>query len=117
MDKLGNLLHNTGDIALRRRAKWIIETLKPKDGEHILDLGCGDGFYLYLLSNLELNTILYGVDSDKHALNSAMKNLKIDEIRLTQADLMKKLPFNNDFFDAIVMSEVMEHLPDEINGM
>lgn len=114
---LDSLLHNTADIALKRRAKWLISTLKPKKGERILDLGCGDGFYLFLLSNLDLSLNLYGADYDKNALNSARKNLDLGKVNFVYADLMKKLPFPNNFFDGIVMSEIMEHLPDDIKGM
>lgn len=116
-NNLNILLNKTADIALRRRAKWIIKNLNPKNGQRILDLGCGDGFYLYLLSNLDLNLTLVGVDSDKNALNSAKKRLDQKKVKLVQADLMKKLPFSDDFFDGIVMSEVMEHLPDDIKCM
>lgn len=115
--KLRSLLQNTADIALRRRAKWIIEKLDPKKGEKILDLGCGDGFYLHLLSNLDLEIELVGSDYDKNALNSAQKNLNTNKIKLVQADLMKKLPFPNDYFDGIIMSEVLEHLQDDVKGM
>lgn len=118
MDRdLDILLIKTADIALRRRAKWLIKNLKPKNGERILDLGCGDGFYLHLLSRLDLKLILHGVDYDKNAINSAKKNLDPNKIKLTQADLMKRLPFHDEFFDGIVMSEVMEHLPDDIKCM
>lgn len=116
-DKINDLLKNTADIALRRRAKWIIKKLNPQDGDQILDLGCGDGFYLYLLFNLDLDMRLFGLDYDKNALNSAKKNLNINKIKLIQADLMKQLPFPNDYFDGIIMSEVMEHLPDDVKCM
>ena len=118
MDKyLDIFLENTADIALRRRAKWLVKELKPKNGERILDLGCGDGFYLYLLSRLDLKLILHGLDYDQNALNSAKKNLVLNKVKLTHADLMKQLPFPDEFFDGIVMSEVMEHLPDDIKCM
>ena len=49
------LLLNVGDIALRRRSKSILMNIDPKDGDNILEVGCGDGFYLYVLSNLNKN--------------------------------------------------------------
>ncbi len=116
-DKIDNLLSRTGDVALRRRARWIINNLKLKNGERILDVGCGDGFYLYLLSNLNQNLILFGVDKDKKALNSAKRNLDTEKIKLINVDLMEKLPFSDNFFDRIIMSEVMEHLPDDLKCM
>lgn len=116
-DRLERLLLTTGDIALRRRAKWIIENLNPKKGQCILDLGCGDGFYLHLLSNLDIELVLYGVDYDRNALNSAQKNLYFKAVNFKRADLREKLPFPDNYFDGIVMSEVMEHLPDDVRCM
>lgn len=115
--KLERLLTNTGDMALKRRARRIIEELNPRDGDRILDVGCGDGYYLHLLSSLGLKLKLTGVDFDPNALQSARRNLKGKRIHLVYADLMKKLPFPDNCFDKIVMSEVCEHLPDDVKGL
>jgi ubiquinone/menaquinone biosynthesis C-methylase UbiE len=115
-DKLAILLDRVGDMALKRRAGLIIESINPKTGERILDVGCGDGFYLHILSNLGLKLKLIGVDFDPNALESAKDNLKKD-IPLYQADLMKKLPFTDKSFDKIIVSEVIEHLPNDLKGL
>lgn len=116
-EKIEKLLANTGDMALKRRARRIIEELDPQDGDRILDVGCGDGYYPYLLSNLGINLRLTGTDFDSNALASARKNLKDKRIPLVQADLMKGLPFEDSSFDKVVMSEVCEHLSDDIKGL
>ncbi len=67
--KLEKLLENVGDMSLKRRARRIIEQLNPQTGEKIMDLGCGTGYYLYLLSNLGINLNLVGLDNDTKALN------------------------------------------------
>lgn len=114
--RLNNLLEGVGDMALKRRARKIIEELDPKKGDKILDLGCGDGFYLFLLSNLGLSLRLTGSDFDQAGLEAAKRNLKNGKINLTQGDLMKHLPFANNEFDKIVLSEVAEHLPNDLKG-
>jgi len=116
MPILNRLLENAGDIALRRRARTIIEELDPKDGERILDVGCGDGYYLYLLFLLKLDLKLVGVDNDRRALESARKNLKTD-VKLVEADLIKELPFKDETFDKVVASEVVEHLAYDAQGL
>lgn len=117
-NKLNKLLENTGDMALKRRAAKIIEEIDPLEGENILEVGCGDGYYLHLLSNLGIKNIkLTGVDYDKNALEAAKINLKGRKILLKQADLMEKLPFQSNIFDKVIMSEVCEHLPDDIKGL
>jgi len=104
-------------MALKRRAGIIIEELDLHGGEKIIDVGCGDGYYLYLLSNLGLKLNLTGVDFDKKALESARKNLKGKKVRLVHGNLMSKLPFADSFFDKAVMSEVVEHLPNDVKGL
>lgn len=117
LQKLDQLLDHVGDIALRRRAKKMVLGLDPKPDEKILDVGCGDGFYLFLLSYLGIKLKLFGTDFDPLALKSAKVNLMGKNIPLKQADLMKRLPFKDNYFDKVVMSEVAEHLPDDVKGL
>ena len=116
--KLDTLLTNTGDMALKRRARAIVTNINPQSGDNILDVGCGDGYYLHLLSHLGVPGLrLTGTDYDKAGLQSAKRNLKNNKIKLVWSDLMKKTPFKSNTFDKIVMSEVAEHLPDDIKGL
>lgn len=114
VSNIDKLLSNTGDMALKRRAREILIGLNIKEGERILDLGCGDGYYLHILSNTKIKLSLVGSDFDPPALEAAKRNLKGKKIPLHFGDLMKKLPFKDNYFDKIVMSEVAEHLPDDI---
>lgn len=117
-NRLVKLLENTGDMALKRRARRIVEEIDPKSGDKILEVGCGDGFYLHLLSNLEIKKLeLVGVDFNPMALASAKKNLAGKKVTLKRADLMKKIPFKNESFNKVIMSEVLEHLPDDVKGL
>lgn len=116
--RLENLLANTGDMALKRRARRIIEEIDPQPGDRILEIGCGDGFYLHLLINLGIKSLkVTGVDIDENALNSARENLKDKNVKLINADVMKRLPFGDNSFDKIIMSEVCEHLSDDVKGL
>lgn len=110
------LLSRTGDIALRRRAFWLIEKLDPEKRKKILDVGCGDGFYLHLLLSLKNKNTLVGIDIDPNALSSAKKNLKGRKIKLLRGDLTK-LPFKKNAFDAVLTSEVLEHVEDEVGAL
>lgn len=116
--KLENLLKNTGDMALKRRAGWIMQELNPKSGDKIVDIGCGDGYYLHLISNMGIaNLTLTGTDYDVKGLEKTKFNLKNKKINVYPGDLMKKLPFKSDSFNKAVMSEVAEHLPDDVKGL
>jgi ubiquinone/menaquinone biosynthesis C-methylase UbiE len=116
MRQLDKLLVNTGDMALKRRAKNIVNGLELKNGDRILDVGCGDGYYLHLLSNLGLKLNLRGTDFDKVGLFKAKKNLNRN-IVLKFGDLMDEIPFDSGYFDKVTMSEVCEHLPNDVKGL
>lgn len=109
--RLKKLLENVGDMALKRRARRIIEVLSPQEGEKILDLGCGTGYYLFLLSSLPVSLNLVGLDNDSKALEEARDSLS-KRIKFILSDCAK-LPFKNKTFDKVVASEVLEHLQDD----
>ncbi len=111
-DKLDLSLKTVGDIALKRRARKVIEWLDLKRGERVLDVGCGNGYYLSLLNRLGLELDLVGIDIDKTALIDAVKFIGDKKVKLIHAD-GSKIPFPSGSFDKVVMSEVIEHVDDE----
>lgn len=113
---LNNLLNVVGDVALRRRAKWFIQNMNLKKEDSILDVGCGDGFYLYLLSKIDPTFKLTGVDININALASAKENLKGKKVNLIRGDVLK-LPFPKGTFDKIIASEVLEHVSDDLSAL
>lgn len=113
--KLDFILKNTGDMCLKRRAKLLLQELDPKIKDKILDVGCGDGYYLYLLSQLG-NFQLTGIDSDSDALKNAQKQINAKSLKLVRGDVTK-MPFKANTFSKLVCSEVLEHLPDDKKGV
>jgi len=117
---LNNLLKNTHDQALRRRARLIIENLDLKGNERVLDAGCGDGYYLKLLHTLYPNLELYGIDIDTKALAVANINLE-KELKDKKIIIYKRsineTEFKANFFDAVFSTEVLEHVPDDLGAV
>lgn len=111
-DKLNLSLKTVGDMALKRRARKVIEGLDLKKGERVLDVGCGNGYYLSLLNRLGLNLDLVGIDIDKPALVDAAKFIGDKSVKLILVD-GSKIPFPSNSFDKVVMSEVIEHVDNE----
>ncbi|MDP3987526.1 MAG: methyltransferase domain-containing protein [Candidatus Levybacteria bacterium] len=113
--KLDAILANTGDMCLKRRAGLLIKELNPQKKDKILDVGCGDGYYLYLLSRLgEFD--LTGIDEDPQALKNARKQIGSKSIKYIEGNVLK-MPFKSQSFNKIVCSEVLEHLPDDKKGL
>ena len=109
--ELDDLLAEELDMALKRRAKRVVEELDLEKGDKILEAGCGPGYYLNLLARLGAKYQLYGVDIDEKALAIAKKIPNTKSV--LKADLTRKLPFSTNFFDKVILSEVVEHIPNE----
>lgn len=107
--KLAKLLQNVGDMSLKRRAQSIIDGLEIQDGDNVIDIGCGDGYYLYLLLNLPVKLSLTGYDNDKIVLENAKKNLRSKKIRLVLGTA-ENIQLRDESFEKIIMTEVLEHI-------
>ena len=88
---------------------WYKNYLRPTDA--ILDLGCGTGRDLQIASRKVKKAI--GVDIDEKQIRKATNEAsleKLSNIRFKVVDANKKLPFKDDSFDKVVVSDVLEHL-------
>ncbi len=70
----------------------------------VLDIGCGQGFFLTALESLGWEA--YGVDVDERAVSFCGR---LGLSRVTKASA-EEMSFPNDHFDAITMFHVLEHL-------
>lgn len=102
-------------FALRYRRKLeaddqICHLQIPTRGMRVLDLGCGDGRTLWTLQQLGCEGV--GVDFDRQAAEAARaRGLNVRVGALDQQE------FPDEAFDAILLSHVIEHLPDPLATM
>jgi len=89
-----NYLHN-------KRRKVVLGFIGDSEGL-VLDLGCGDGFFLERLGNA------VGVDLSKIRIRRA-KRRSGKPVLVCSAE---KLPFRRTTFEFVIVSEVLEHLTD-----
>lgn len=88
--------------------KYALKALKRVEGK-ILDLGCGKGG---ITSNIKRNRAdleFFACDNDKKALSVFEKSFKNIGVKLAECDA-ESLVYQDNFFDAVVMFDVLEHL-------
>jgi SAM-dependent methyltransferase len=114
-ETLDQLVGNEADLSFRRRVRTIFEWLDPQDGDHLLDGGCGRGFYLKFVRHVS-GCRLTGLELEYPFLRIAHATLRDSDISLVNGNLYA-LPFPDDTFDKIILSEVLEHLEDDVRGL
>ena len=92
------------------RVEVIMAELSLREEDRILDLGCGDGYFLQKLKR----GFIVGIDVSRSALDAA-KKVSCENTNLV-CGIGESLPFRSHCFDKVVCSEVLEHTirPEEV---
>ncbi len=101
-----NELHKTMNVKgpHPKVVSFVGEYLKP--GMKVLDLGCGKGRHSIYCAEKGLD--VFAVDISDNALNVLEKGKGKLPIEIIQSDI-KKMPFSEDYFDAIITVNVINH--------
>jgi ubiquinone/menaquinone biosynthesis C-methylase UbiE len=83
-----------------------IINLIPPDTKSVLDVGCGEGVFLYLLEK-ERNIKGVGIEISEKKVDYARTYLKVNAVLGNAGDLK----FGDRSFDVVTVLEVLEHLP------
>lgn len=74
----------------------------------LLDIGCGDGLFLFNMKKMGWQT--YGIEIDEKAANYAIKNYGLN----VYIGDIESSPFENNFFSVITMNHTIEHIFDPL---
>ena len=98
-----------GSLVKKYEGQLILDLLEPKQGEIILDAGCGTGVFTrdILLSGSRV----IGLDISSPMLIRARKKLKEFPFQMVLADMLN-LPFSESSFDKVVSVTAVEFIED-----
>ncbi|MFC1801027.1 class I SAM-dependent methyltransferase [Nanoarchaeota archaeon] len=87
----------------------IVKLLKKHKVKKVLDLGCGSGRHVVYLAQHGFD--VYGTDVSETGLKITRKWLKEKGLKavLKKASCYKKFPFKDNFFDAVISTQVIHH--------
>ena len=102
------------DPALKRRVDIVLSFIRPKEGERLLDVGCGVGTFAYHCAKKGARTA--GVDYSKESIDVARRLSEkfgvSANIEFTRWDASDPLPYGDGYFDKAVSADFMEHIDD-----
>lgn len=94
---------------------WAIETLVPKEGQHILDIGTGHGNALAELAKRTTNGLAAGIDPSEVMVRMAFRR-NAEAIRACAINVVagnvEALPFPDGSFDGALAVHVLYFWPD-----
>ncbi|MDL4839962.1 class I SAM-dependent methyltransferase [Aquibacillus rhizosphaerae] len=100
--------------------KWAFEQMTFRENMKILDIGCGGGRTIQLLSKQSPNGKIYGIDYSQQAVNNSIKANKRDvatgKVHICQANVID-LAFPNNYFDVATAFQTHYFWPDLENGV
>ncbi|MGQ9849435.1 MAG: methyltransferase domain-containing protein [Aggregatilineaceae bacterium] len=111
-----HMTRNEADMAFKKRVRTIFEWVPPADEARILDCACGRGFYLNMYRYVS-RCALVGLELDAEIIRKAQRNVgHLPGITLTRGNIYA-LPFPADYFDGVILSEILEHIEDDVAGL
>jgi len=89
-----------------KRFKEVLSLVKPVKGP-VLDVGCHGGTFTNQVLTKIGSQNIYGIDISPSAIELAKKKIPNGNFQVASAE---ELPFKNNFFEAVVCLEVLEHV-------
>lgn len=87
----------------------VVKLFKKHNVKKVLDLGCGSGRHTVHLAKRGFD--VYGLDVAEEGIKITRDWLKKENLKahLKVGDIYQKLPYKDDFFDAIISTQTLHH--------
>lgn len=120
MTVLGNVYdkYNSSNPIARALFQSFLSNLKTLlsgvSGDSLLEVGCGEGYLLQLLSEWRPEARYFGIDLSERIFSREVRSLPTVELSVQTA---YRLGFPKNVFDLIVAAEILEHLEDPARAL
>jgi ubiquinone/menaquinone biosynthesis C-methylase UbiE len=116
LNAIEHVTRNEADMAFKKRVRTIFEWVDPQADSVILDCACGRGYYLNMFRYVS-SCKLVGLELDWSVIQKAQRNVgHLLDILLTNANIYH-LPYPDNGFDAVILSEILEHIACDVDGL
>ena len=102
------------ELKLDKRTRRFLEAISNLRKPKILEVGMGEGRYIRKISFFRPDAILYGVDISESAINEVRMSGFRGDFKVGDAE---KLPYSDNYFDVVVIADVLEHLDDPVRAI
>lgn len=112
---IGKIMVRIMNAAHKKQTIWGLGQLHLQSQSKVLDVGCGGGSTLYLLSHIategEIVGVDYSIDAVKHSTRLNRSTVESGLVRAEQGDV-EKLPFDSHTFDFVTAVQTHYFWPD-----
>jgi len=105
-DTMKTMLKRMGKNITAESIRDIIKLLETNNAAELLDVGCGDGKLTLRAASVIGTTKIYGIDVIAETIERAKEN----GINVRSGDLSQRFPFEDESFDVVLASEIIEHI-------
>lgn len=117
---VGSVMLSIMNAAHTQMNVWALERIRIREGAVVMDVGCGGGKAIQLLSRLTAQAEIHGIDYSEQAVKDSIRANKADvaegKVHIRQASVTD-IPFSDQTFDIVTAFQTHYFWPDMENSL